>query len=104
MLSLPWAGIFIVLRIAKMYYIYILTNKNNTVLYTGITNNLERRIYEHKSKLIKWFTSKYNLTKLVYFEEYEDVNDAIRREKQLKRCGENGRKNLLGRKILDGMI
>ena len=78
-----------------MYYVYILTNKNNTVLYTGITNNLERRIYEHKNKLIEWFTSKYNLIKLVYFEEYKDVNDAIRREKQLKRWKRKWKEKLI---------
>jgi len=62
----------------------MLTNKANKVLYIGVTNDLERRISEHKQKLIKGFTSKYNLTKLVYYEYYTDINDAIRREKQLK--------------------
>ena len=66
------------------YYVYMLTNKANKVLYIGVTNNLERRMSEHKQKLIKGFTSKYNLTKLVYYEYYTDINDAIRREKQLK--------------------
>ena len=78
-----------------MYYVYILTNKNNTVLYTGMTNNLERRIYEHKNKLVEWFTSKYNLTKLVYFEEYKYVKDAIRREKQLKRWRRKWKEELI---------
>ena len=67
-----------------IYYIYILTNKTNNVLYTGITNNLERRVGEHKGKLIAGFTKKYNLTKLIYFEETNDVNSAITREKQIK--------------------
>jgi len=67
-----------------MYYVYILSNWNNKVLYIGVTNNLERRIYEHKNKLIEGFTEKYNVNKLVYFEEAIDVNCAIRREKQLK--------------------
>ena len=68
----------------KDYYVYILTNKINTVLYTGITNNLERRIYEHKLKYFKGFTAKYNVTKLVYFEIYSDIYEAIQREKQIK--------------------
>ncbi|MGO1469685.1 MAG: GIY-YIG nuclease family protein [Tissierella sp.] len=67
-----------------MYYVYMITNWNNKVLYTGITNNLERRIYEHKNKLIKGFTSKYNINKLVYFDYTEDVNSAIMKEKQIK--------------------
>ena len=68
-----------------MYYVYMITNKSNTVLYTWMTNNLERRIYEHKNKVIQWFAAKYNVYKLVYFEEYSDVKDAIIREKQLKK-------------------
>ena len=68
----------------KRYFVYIVTNKKNGVLYTGITNNLARRVYEHKEKLISGFTSKYNLTKLVFFEETHDVNSAIAREKQIK--------------------
>ena len=68
----------------KNYYVYILSNKSNKVLYIGVTNNLERRLYEHKNKIIKGFTSKYNLQKLVYFEEFNEANLAIAREKQLK--------------------
>lgn len=64
----------------KQYYVYILTNKSKT-LYIGVTNNLERRMYEHKHKLIDGFTKKYNLTKLVYYEIAEDVRSAITREK-----------------------
>ena len=64
-----------------MYYVYILANWNNKVLYVGITNNLERRIYEHKNKLIEGFTKKYNVNKLVYFETTSDVKSAIEREK-----------------------
>ena len=67
-----------------MYYVYILANWNNKVLYIGVTNNLQRRIYEHKNKLIKGFTAKYNVDKLVYFEEYNEPKYAIAREKQLK--------------------
>ncbi len=67
----------------KTYYVYILTNKSKT-LYSGVTNNLERRVYEHKHKLIPGFTSKYNITKLVYYEETDNINVAIAREKQIK--------------------
>lgn len=67
------------------YYVYILTNWTNTVMYIGITNNLERRAWEHKLKLLPGFTQKYNVMKLVYFEEYSDAETAILREKQLKR-------------------
>jgi len=67
----------------RQYYVYILTNRKQGVLYTGVTNNLERRMYEHKNKLIPGFASKYNLKKLVYFEETIDVNAAITREKQI---------------------
>ena len=68
---------------AKTYYVYILTNNSRT-LYTGMTNNIERRLYEHKNKLIKGFSSKYNLTKLVYLECTRYVNSAIILEKQIK--------------------
>ncbi len=68
----------------KAYYVYLLTNHANTVLYTGVTNNLKRRIYEHKHKVIPGFTSKYNVNKLVYFEETSDVIAALQREKQIK--------------------
>ena len=66
------------------YYVYIMTNKKGGVLYTGVTNNLIRRIYEHKRKLVPGFTSKYNLTKLLLYEETPDVHVAITREKQIK--------------------
>jgi len=68
----------------KMFYLYIVSNRKHGVLYTGITNDLERRVYEHKQKHIPGFTSKYNLTKLVFFEETHDVNAVIAREKQIK--------------------
>jgi putative endonuclease len=68
----------------SQYFVYILTNKSNKVLYIGVTNNLERRMYEHRNQMIDGFTKKYNLTKLVYFEEASDVKSAIEREKQLK--------------------
>ncbi|WP_179007917.1 GIY-YIG nuclease family protein [Winogradskyella forsetii] len=66
------------------YYVYILSNKKNGTLYIGVTNDLERRMIEHKNKLVEGFTSKYNLNKLMYFESFQYVNDAIKREKQLK--------------------
>ena len=66
------------------YYVYIITNTINTVLYTGVTNDLVGRIYEHKEKVNKGFTSKYQCNKLVYFEEYQWIDDAIAREKQIK--------------------
>ena len=70
---------------AMTYYVYILTNKNKNVLYVGVTNDLIRRIYEHKHHMDKEsFTSKYNVVNLVYFEETSDVKSAIEREKQLK--------------------
>ncbi|MBI2315349.1 GIY-YIG nuclease family protein [Candidatus Daviesbacteria bacterium] len=68
----------------KYYYVYIATNPQNNVFYTGVTNNLIRRIYEHKQKLVSGFTEKYNINKLVFYEVYEDINEAIRREKQIK--------------------
>lgn len=69
---------------SKDYFIYMLTNIKNTVLYTGITNNIIRRVYEHKNKLQKGFTAKYYVNKLVYYEMYSDISDAIAREKQIK--------------------
>ncbi len=68
----------------KKYFIYILTNKNNTVLYTGVTNNLHRRLYEHRQKLLPGFTKKYNAAKLVYYEMFDNIENAIFREKQIK--------------------
>jgi len=68
----------------NQYFVYLLNNKNNTVIYTGVTNDLKRRVYEHKEKLIDCFTKKYNVNKLVYFETANDTNSAISREKQIK--------------------
>jgi putative endonuclease len=65
---------------SRQYYVYIITNKNNSVLYTGITNDLKRRVYEHKEKLIAGFTEKYNVSKLVYFEIFEDPENALERK------------------------
>ncbi len=67
----------------KQYYVYIMTNRSRT-FYVGMTNNLERRVYEHKHKSIEGFTKKYNITQLVYFEAFDNVYQAIAREKQVK--------------------
>lgn len=77
------------------YYIYILTNKNNSVFYIGITNNLIRRIYEHRHFLVLGFTNRYQLNKIVYFEEYTNALEAIRREKQLKNWHRQWKINLI---------
>jgi putative endonuclease len=68
----------------QQFFVYIMTNKGNAVLYTGITNNLRRRVYEHKEKLIEGFTKRYNVVKLVYYEAFGDCLSAIQREKQIK--------------------
>lgn len=67
------------------YYVYIMSNYNRTTLYIGVTNDLQRRVFEHKQSLVKGFTKKYNLRDLLYFEETSDVQAAITREKQLKK-------------------
>jgi putative endonuclease len=69
----------------KSYYVYILASKRNGTLYIGITSNLIKRVWEHKEKNIEGFTEKYNVSKLVYFEQYNDPENAMRREKRLKR-------------------
>jgi putative endonuclease len=69
----------------KNYYVYLLSNWNNKVLYIGVTNDLERRIHEHRHKLVLGFTEKYNVNKLVYYEQTSDVISAISREKELKK-------------------
>ena len=68
----------------NQYYTYIMTNFKNTVLYTGVTNDLQRRVSEHKSGSIPGFTQKYNCKKLVYYESFSDIEQAIRREKLIK--------------------
>ncbi|MGE4590044.1 MAG: GIY-YIG nuclease family protein [Acidaminococcaceae bacterium] len=80
------------------YYVYILTNWNNKVLYIGVTNNLVRRLYEHKNKLIDGFTSKYNVNKLVFFEVTTNVYSAISREKQLKCWSRKKKENIINKK------
>ena len=83
------------------YYVYFITNKNDGVLYVGVTNDLERRMVEHKNKLVKGFSSKYNLDKLVYFERYSNVNQAIKREKQFKKWKREWKINLILEKNAD---
>jgi len=74
----------IICLMSKQYYVYIMTNKRNTVLYTGVTNDLSKRVYQHREKLFYGFTMKYGITKLVYYEIFEDSENAIMREKQIK--------------------
>lgn len=68
----------------RQYYVYIATNERNTVLYTGVTKDLVRRGWEHKHKVVSSFTSKYKIVKFVYYEVFDDINEAIIREKQMK--------------------
>jgi putative endonuclease len=79
----------------KHYYVYLLTNWNHKVMYVGVTNDLGRRIYEHKNKLVKGFTEKYKITKLVYFEETADVGAALAREKEIKKWRREKKNNLV---------
>ena len=72
-----------------------MTNKSGAVLYTGVTNNLKRRVYEHKEKLINGFTTKYNINKLVYYEVFKDISNAISREKQIKSGSRQKKINLI---------
>jgi len=69
---------------AQQSYVYIMTNRYNTVLYTGVTSDLKKRAWQHKEKLADGFTKRYNVTKLVYYEVFHDIRDAITREKQIK--------------------
>jgi putative endonuclease len=69
----------------KQYFVYILTNKTNGTLYVGVTNDIIRRVYEHKNKMVEGFTKRYGLTTLVYYESFNTAMDAITREKQIKK-------------------
>jgi putative endonuclease len=89
-----FAGVFFV----KTYYVYIMTNKYNKVLYTGVTNDLLRRVYEHREKTIAGFTLRYNVTKLVYFENHVDPISAIQREKQIKNGSRKRKVQLIERR------
>ena len=77
------------------YYLYILSNKKNGTLYIGVSNNLERRMFEHKNKLVKGFSYRYNLDKLVYLEVFQYVEDAIKREKNMKKWKREWKINLI---------
>jgi len=79
----------------EQYFVYILSNKYNNVMYIGVTNNLVRRMFEHKNKLADGFTKKYNLNKLVYYEVSEDIETAIKREKQIKNWHRDWKMNLI---------
>lgn len=81
----------------RNYYVYILTNHSGT-LYIGITSNLQRRLWEHRQKVADGFTKKYNINKLIYFEEYQDSLTAIEREKQLKRWNRSKKEWLISMK------
>jgi len=79
------------------YYVYILTNINNTVLYIGVTNNIRRRIYEHKNKLIDGFSKKYNCTKLIWYKETKDIEAANLTEKRMKKWKREYKENLINK-------
>ena len=81
-----------------MYYVYILASKRNGTLYIGVTNDLIKRIYEHKNNLVEGFTKKYTVHKLVYYEETGDVNSAIKREKQIKKWNRKWKLELIEKK------
>lgn len=81
----------------KLYYVYIMTNKYNRVLYTGMTSNLGTRVFQHKEKLVKGFTARYNVNKLVYYEVFGDVYQAISREKQIKAGSRRKKLDLINR-------
>ncbi len=77
------------------YYVYMLTNEYNNVLYIGVTNNLSRRVYEHQNGVVEGFTKRYHVHKLVWFESCSDVKDAIAREKQLKKWSREKKETLI---------
>ena len=83
------------MRKKNTYYIYILTNKFNTVFYVGVTNHITKRFFEHKTGLIEGFTKKYRVKKLVYLEQYNNINEAIKREKQLNNWHREWQINLI---------
>ena len=79
----------------KEYYVYIMSSDNKNTIYIGVTNDLERRVFEHKNKIIKVFTEKYNCVNLVYFEEHNQIVEAIYREKQLKKWNRDWKNQLI---------
>lgn len=80
---------------SKSYFVYILTNYNETTFYIGVTENLQKRIWEHKNKVVEGFTEKYNVNKLVYYDSTNSIESAINREKQLKRWHRQWKINLI---------
>jgi len=85
----------------NIYYVYIISNKNRSTLYIGVTNDLLRRVYEHKTGRGSKFTIKYNLKELVYYEETSDINSAIKREKQIKNWHKDWKWNLIKKHNID---
>ena len=85
----------IMYKTSYQYFVYILASKKNGVLYIGVTNDLEKRVLEHKNKIAKGFTSRYNVDKLMYFEKFTNINDAIKREKRLKKWNRQWKVNLI---------
>ena len=85
----------------KNYYVYILANKRNGALYIGVTSDLIKRVWEHKNKVIEGFTQKYNVNKLVYFEQYNDPINAIKREKRLKKYNRKWKLGLIEKETPD---
>ncbi|WP_319482880.1 GIY-YIG nuclease family protein [uncultured Draconibacterium sp.] len=83
------------------YFVYIVTNKNKTVLYIGVTNDLQRRVYEHENGLIPGFTKKYNCHFLVYYEHFQNIDDAIGREKEIKKWRREKKENLIDKRNPD---
>ena len=79
----------------KSYFVYILTNFEETTFYIGVTSNFQKRIWEHKNKIVEGFTEKYNVDRLIYYEQTEDVETALNREKQLKRWHRQWKINLI---------
>lgn len=86
---------------AEKAYVYLMTNNSNKVLYIGVTSDLTKRVMQHKNHVYEGFTEKYNCTKLVYFEECNDINSAIRREKQLKNWHRDWKNNLVNQSNKD---
>ena len=82
-------------KTGHQYYIYILASQKNGTLYIGVTNDLERRVLEHKQKINEGFTSKYDVNRLVYFESFQYINDAVLREKRLKKWNRQWKINLI---------
>uniref|UniRef100_UPI003217DA5B GIY-YIG nuclease family protein n=1 Tax=uncultured Draconibacterium sp. TaxID=1573823 RepID=UPI003217DA5B len=77
------------------YFVYVVTNKNKTVLYIGVTNDLQRRVYEHENGLLPGFTKKYNCHFLIYYEHFQNIDDAIAREKEIKKWRREKKENLI---------